>query len=228
MLACVFGLYRRAALRDFDKAYVPLYFLKPLAGMALGPLFYLFALAGLMAIQPGGTGAGAGGVKHELLYLGAFVVGFAERFAIRLIDRVTTAVFGAGEAPAAQPTVPPARLSPAARAPAVAKPPAPRPSARGSSIRATVRGPDADDMEDVSATLMRGEKPVAVHGPPPDEGDVFLFGSVVPGAHQVVVSKRQWRQVGEASLEVKHPGEVVDVEVTLEPAEPSEDEGGGT
>jgi hypothetical protein len=90
VVAALFGFYLHAARRDFDRGYVAYYFLKPIVGLVLGPLVYLFVRAGLMAIQSQGTTI----ERPELLYLGAFVLGFGERFSLRLIDRVAAAFFG--------------------------------------------------------------------------------------------------------------------------------------
>lgn len=106
VVAALFGLYRHAALRDFDRGYIAWYFFKPIMGFVLGPLIYLFARAGLMAVQTQGTQVN----QPELLYLGAFVLGFGERFSIRLIDRIAAAIFGPSEA-APAPTPPPAAPS---------------------------------------------------------------------------------------------------------------------
>jgi hypothetical protein len=113
VVAALFGLYRHAALRDFDRGYVAWYFFKPIMGFVLGPLIYLFARAGLMAIQAEGTQVN----EPELLYLGAFVLGFGERFSIRLIDRVAAAIFGPTQTPPGPAPTPPPAASSAPSAP---------------------------------------------------------------------------------------------------------------
>ncbi len=212
VVAALFGFYLHAARRDFDRGYVAYYFLKPIMGLVLGPLVYLFARAGLMAIQSQGTVI----ERPELLYLGAFVLGFGERFSLRLIDRVAAAFFGPGDGgqsvlgatiaggPSGTPAPPPAAVSLAG------------PSATG-TIRVRVMGPDPGDMEDVSATLLRGDEPVQVKGPPPDEGSAFAFSLLPLGAYQVVASKPGWRQPAPVMAELKSAGEAAEVQVRLEP-----------
>ncbi len=97
VVAGLFGFYLHAARRDFDRGYIAYYFLKPLMGLVLGPLVYLFVRAGLVAVQAP-TGAAKDTIdRPELLYLAAFVLGFGERFTLRLVDRVAAAVFGPAE-----------------------------------------------------------------------------------------------------------------------------------
>jgi len=137
VVAALFGLYFHASHRDFDRAYIAFCFLKPVMGVALGPLIYLFAQAGLMAVQTGGSGI----QRHELLYQGAFVIGFAERFSLKLINRVAAAIFGSnGSAAAGAPTLTGSALLPAAQA---------------GSVRVRVTGPEMSDLSDVSVVLMR-------------------------------------------------------------------------
>ncbi len=211
VVAALFGFYLHAARRDFDSGYIPYYFLKPVLGAVLGPLIYLFARAGLMATQ----GTDGKVASHELLYLGAFVLGFGERFSLRLIDRVASAIFGPAEpaasaAPGAAAAVPTARAEPGA-----AELPAAPPT--GAQLRVRVAGPPPDELSDVSATLKRGDELVQVKGPPPDEGSDFLFGGLAPGEYELTVSKPGWRQVVEVRVGLETDEAVAEEEVVLEP-----------
>jgi hypothetical protein len=215
VVAGLFGLYLHAAMRDFDRAYVAYYFLKPIVGLVLGPVMYLFARAGLMATQTDGGAID----RPELLYLGAFILGFGERFSLRLIDRVAAAIFGPTESAAASsasaPVPPPAESGPEPTAPSL---PA------QSQVR--VRVPGLDDYSDVSATLAGTEGPVAVKGPPPDEGAEFVFVGLGPGAYEVHISKPGWRQTTPVTLELADPAATAEVEVALVPEAEPEGPGG--
>jgi hypothetical protein len=109
-VAALFGLYLHAAKRDFDRGYLPFYFLKPVLGVVLGPVMYLFVRAGLMATT--GTPSTVNQASSsDFLLLAAFTVGFGERFTVRLIDRVASAIFGEAEAPRQGPQRPPAEAA---------------------------------------------------------------------------------------------------------------------
>lgn len=220
VVAALFGLYRHAAARDFDRGYVAYYFLKPILGIVLGPLVYLFARAGLMALQSDGGAV----ERHELLYLGAFVLGFGERFSLRLIDRVAAAMFGPTamqEARATGPAPGIVRERLGGGAPALL-----RPTVAAGSIRVEVRGPHLDEMFDVSATLLREEEVIEAKGPPPDEDAVFIFGDLGPGGYQVLVSKPGWEQPTPSTVELQHGEDTAAVEIELVRSEAGDREEG--
>ncbi len=211
VVAALFGFYIHAARRDFDSGYIAYYFLKPVLGAVLGPLIYLFARAGLMATQ----GANADVQSHHLLYLGAFVLGFGERFSLRLIDRVAGAIFGPAEparaaAPGATAALPTAEVPPGAAGLPAAPP-------TRAQLRVRVTGPPPDELSDVSATLKRGDDVVEVKGPPPDEATHFLFGGLAPGEYELTVSKPGWRQVAEVRVGLETDEAAAEEEVVLEP-----------
>jgi hypothetical protein len=208
VVAGLFGFYLHAAGRDFDRAYVAYYFLKPIVGLVLGPLVYLLARAGLVAVQADGRAI----ERPELLYLGAFVLGFGERYSLRLIDRVAGAIFGPTEA-AAQP-------EPTSTSLATGPPPsAPVTTPATGTIRVEVVGPPEDELHDASAALVQDAQACRVSGPPPDEDGAFLFREVPLGSYEVVVSKERWRQTAPMTAAIQSAAEVVGVEVRLEPAE---------
>lgn len=109
----IWGLIKHTIDLDFDTSYSDWYFFKPILGAVMGLIAVLVILGGFIAIQ--GTAAPTSTLP---LYIIAFLAGFSERFSIRIIDRVTTAIFG-GEPtpPPARPTVPkaPTPASPAER-----------------------------------------------------------------------------------------------------------------
>jgi hypothetical protein len=98
----IWGLIKHTVDLDFDTSYFAWYLFKPILGAVMGLIAVLVILGGFIAIQ--GTAEPAGRLP---LYIIAFLAGFSERFSIRIIDRVTTALFG-GEPtpPPARPTVP--------------------------------------------------------------------------------------------------------------------------
>ncbi|MFB3881111.1 MAG: carboxypeptidase-like regulatory domain-containing protein [Armatimonadota bacterium] len=212
VIAGLFGFYRHAAARDFDRGYVAYYFLKPIVGLVLGPLVYLFARAGLVAVQADGREI----TRPELLYLGAFVLGFGERYSLDLIDRVAGAIFGP-KTPAASTQV----GGPTAAGTSTPATSAPAPAATGTgSIAVTVSGPAADDMHDVSASLLQDDQAVEAKGPPPDEGSTFTFDQLPSGSYQVMASKPGWQQTAPVNVEVQSSGEAATAEVTLQPQVP--------
>jgi hypothetical protein len=93
----VWGLIKHTVDLDFDPDYARWYYFKPILGGIMGLVAVLVILAGFVAVQ------GTLTVSSPLpLYIVAFLAGFSERFFIRIIDRVTTALFG-GEQTAAPP-----------------------------------------------------------------------------------------------------------------------------
>lgn len=98
----IWGLIKHTIDLDFDTSYFAWYLFKPILGAVMGLIAVLVILGGFFAIQ--GTTETAGPLP---LYIIAFLAGFSERFSIRIIDRVTTALFG-GEPtpPPGGPTVP--------------------------------------------------------------------------------------------------------------------------
>jgi hypothetical protein len=221
-IAGLYGLYTHALQRDFDSGFIPFYLAKPVVGLAMGPLMFLFIRAGLMLTQGTPTSRVMGkpiqtiqGV--EIIYLGAFLLGFAERFWVRLLDRVASAVFGdAGpSAPTVASTIP-ARPKDPGKPPAPALPLTVPAAPAGASLRVTVEGPSPDDAGDISATLTRGSDYRKVKGPPPDEGLTFTFDGLSPGSYELIVSKPGWQQdPTPAVIEVSTPEGIVPASVTL-------------
>jgi len=208
VVAALFGMYFHGAQRDFDRAYLVYYYFKPLLGVVLGPLVYLFAKAGLIAMQ----GSEVEIERHELLYLGAFVVGFAERYSLRLIDRVATAIFGpAGSAAAGSAAVAPA----VGLAPVPPPAPAETPEASG-AIRVHVTGPGPGGLADVSVRLLQDGEELETRGPGPDEDGVFLFTDLALGAYGIEASKPGWLQAGAVTVELTPAQEQADAEIVLE------------
>jgi hypothetical protein len=103
----IWGLIKHTVDLDFDTNYFAWYLFKPVLGAVMGLIAVLVVLGGFFAIQ-----GAAEPVGRLPLYMIAFLAGFSERFSIRIIDRVTTAIFG-GEPtpPPARPTVPQATPS---------------------------------------------------------------------------------------------------------------------
>lgn len=103
----VWGLIKHTVDLDFDPDYARWYFFKPILGAIMGLVAVLVILAGFVAVQ------GTLTVSSPLsLYIVAFLAGFSERFFIRIIDRVTTALFGGEPAPAPpRPATTPAVIS---------------------------------------------------------------------------------------------------------------------
>ena len=85
----VWGLIKHTIDLDFSPDYLGWYFFKPILGAVMGLIAVLAILAGFVAIQGGLTPT-----SYLPLYIVAFLTGFSERFFIRIIDRVTTALFG--------------------------------------------------------------------------------------------------------------------------------------
>ena len=85
----VWGLIKHTIDLDFSRDYMGWYFFKPILGAVMGLIAVLVILAGFVAIQGELTPT-----SHLPLYIVAFLTGFSERFFIRIIDRVTTALFG--------------------------------------------------------------------------------------------------------------------------------------
>lgn len=106
----IWGLIKHTIDLDFDAQYLAWYFFKPVLGAIMGVVSVLVILGGFLAIQ----GTSAPQVSKLPLYIVAFLAGFSERFSIRIIDRVMTAIFGG------EPTPPPA---PAGSPPGEGKPP---------------------------------------------------------------------------------------------------------
>jgi hypothetical protein len=85
----LWGLVKHSVQLDFDRTYSFWYLLKPGIGAVMGVIAVLILKAGFLSVEG----------KIELtnptpLILLAFVVGFSERFFIRILDRVITAIVG--------------------------------------------------------------------------------------------------------------------------------------
>ena len=86
VLQSVFGLHRHLAAKDFERGAVHLYYAKPVMGVILGPVAFLFLKIGLLAIS--GSGAGGAVQNLEFAVVVAFLAGYSERFWAELIDRM--------------------------------------------------------------------------------------------------------------------------------------------
>ena len=85
----LWGLIKHSVQLDFDRTYSFWYLLKPGIGAVMGVIAVLILKAGFLSVEG----------KIELnnptpLILLAFIVGFSERFFIRILDRVITAIVG--------------------------------------------------------------------------------------------------------------------------------------
>jgi hypothetical protein len=227
IVAALFGLIWHWTKRDFDRSYLAWYFLKPVLGLLLGPLVYLFVGAGLTATQSNTANI----EKHDLLYLGAFVVGFGERFFLRLIDRVATAVFGPVSGPTAGSAPPPRAVGPAG-APKAEPPEAPEaepteapkpglaqePEATG-IIRVRITGPSPEALSDLSVRLLQDDEEIEARVSGPDEKGVFLFTDLAAGAYQIEASKEGWEQAAPVAVNLTPARMSADEEVVLKKAE---------
>ncbi|HEY9170823.1 MAG TPA: hypothetical protein VI136_00900 [Verrucomicrobiae bacterium] len=100
----VWGLTKHSAELDFDRAYAVWYWLRPLLGAVMGLIAVLTVQAGLFAVE------GEPSLKgRTALYILAFLAGFSERFFIRVLDRVMTALFSSETATTAARRPAPAR-----------------------------------------------------------------------------------------------------------------------
>jgi hypothetical protein len=118
--AIIWGLVLHTIELDFDPNYSHWYTFKPFLGALAGLMAVLVILGGFLAIQ---ASSGAQETSTEIrqlpLYVIAFLAGFSERFFMRLLDRVISALF-AGESTSAParapvPTTPSTREAGAVR-----------------------------------------------------------------------------------------------------------------
>jgi len=96
------GIVKHTILLDFDDQYKAWYWFKPLLGAIFGMVSVIIIKWGLISlhVQPDAT------IQNtEVLHIIAFLAGFSERFFLRLIDRVMTALFG-GEREEVRPRLP--------------------------------------------------------------------------------------------------------------------------
>jgi hypothetical protein len=85
----LWGLIKHSVQLDFDRTYSFWYLLKPGIGAVMGVIAVLILKAGFLSVE------GKIELKNPTpLILLAFIVGFSERFFIRILDRVITAVVG--------------------------------------------------------------------------------------------------------------------------------------
>ena len=98
----IWGLIKHTIDLDFDTHYLAWYLFKPVLGAIMGLIAVLIILGGFLAIQ--GTSVPQG--SQLPLYIVAFLAGFSERFSIRIIDRVMTAIFGGEPTPPTGPSSP--------------------------------------------------------------------------------------------------------------------------
>ncbi len=96
------GIVKHTILMDFDDQYKAWYWFKPLLGAIFGMVSVIIIKGGLISlhVQPNVTIH-----NTEVLHIIAFLAGFSERFFLRLIDRVMTALFG-GEREEVRPRLP--------------------------------------------------------------------------------------------------------------------------
>ena len=95
----IWGLTSHSADLDFDRSYAIWYWLRPLLGALMGLIAVITAQAGLLAVEGQASPEPAPSGKL-VLYILAFLAGFSERFFIRVIDRVMTALLSSEPAPA--------------------------------------------------------------------------------------------------------------------------------
>ncbi len=95
----IWGLTTHSADLDFDRSFSIWYWLRPLLGAVMGLIAVITAQAGLLAIE-GQTSHQPAPSGKMILYILAFLAGFSERFFIRVIDRVMTAMFSSEQSPA--------------------------------------------------------------------------------------------------------------------------------
>jgi len=86
------GIVKHTILLDFDDQFTLWYWFKPPLGAIFGLFSVIMVKAGLLSLQMGN--ANSAEVNTLPLHVIAFLAGFSERFFIRLIDRVMTALFG--------------------------------------------------------------------------------------------------------------------------------------
>ena len=98
----IWGLIKHTIDLDFDTHYLAWYLFKPVLGAIMGLIAVLIILGGFLAVQ--GTSVPQG--SQLPLYIVAFLAGFSERFSIRIIDRVMTAIFGGEPTPPTGPSSP--------------------------------------------------------------------------------------------------------------------------
>jgi hypothetical protein len=97
----IWGMVRHTTELDFDTNYASWYFFKPILGALAGLMSALVILGGFWAIQAkSSTQEGLAPINPLPLYIVAFLAGFSERFFIRLLDRVITALFAGEPTPA--------------------------------------------------------------------------------------------------------------------------------
>jgi hypothetical protein len=85
----LWGIVKHSAELNFDHTYTIWYLLKPGIGAVMAVVAVLVMKAGFLSVE------GEIQIKNQIpLYLLAFVVGFSERFFLRILDRVITAVLG--------------------------------------------------------------------------------------------------------------------------------------
>ena len=81
----LYGVYSHVSTRDFDPKYRLWYVAKPFIGGIFGWFAYLVYYIGLVSIQ----GFNSVNVKTpEAVFIIAFLAGFNERFAVKLVDRL--------------------------------------------------------------------------------------------------------------------------------------------
>ena len=113
VLGAIYNLrWHVADKQDFDKEYNIWYLANPFVGVVLGGIVYLISRAGLLAAQisPGATGA-----TKWLTSVVACLVGFREKFALELLDRLIQVIARGPEAPAEEEAE--VKLSPPAQPP---------------------------------------------------------------------------------------------------------------
>ncbi len=129
------------------------------------------------------------------LFLAAFTVGFGERFTVRLIDRVASAIFGDAEAPRQAPQRPPAE-GPAAPAPHGAA------AAKG-GVLLEVKGVDANQG---TVKLLRDGAEVQPGKAEADAQGRFALSGLAPGEYEVQVQEKEeapWRLTSPAKVRVE-------------------------
>lgn len=82
----LFSLASHVSRQDFDSQHRMWYFTSPLIGAVLGIFVVLISQVGLVAVSAGGGNTGNAGL---IVYIMAWVVGFQQNIALKLVEQVT-------------------------------------------------------------------------------------------------------------------------------------------
>ncbi len=91
----LFSLASHVSRQDFDSQHRMWYFTSPLIGAVLGIFVVLISQVGLVAVSAGGGSAGNAGL---IVYIMAWVVGFQQNIALKLVEQVAKLLVKSDEA----------------------------------------------------------------------------------------------------------------------------------